>query len=196
MASERRFQIRLVTLCMLAAVFAVGAAMCANCPEIVVAVLCLAPAAAGIRCVWVAKSNLGWTISLLGTVLGLLIWPILFAMANLTWCQFDLALGFQTSAEHRTDHLQVVYIQKPTTDFYDSYFEFTNDHGQTTQVWSELEGNKCWKIKTVQRDQRVYFTNGLGFIGESTPYIDFRSGLIFTGGTFKQIRTLNGLDFR
>ena len=196
MASQRRFQFRLVTLFMLTAAVAVAAVVCASCLELVVAVLCLAPAAVGVYCLCRAQSKIGWTFSLVGTVLVLLIWPVLFAMANLMWCQFDLALGLRTTAEHRTDKLQIVYIQIPTDDFYDAYFKITNERGQTVQIMSELEGNKCWKIRTVERDNRVYFTNGLGYIGDSTPYIDLKRRLIFSGGTFKKTHPLQGLDFR
>jgi hypothetical protein len=86
----------------------------------------------------------------------------------------------------------VVMVQKPGTDFYDSYLEISRADGKVTRLMVDCDANKWWGLRAKTQGTRTDFVTWLGTVVSS---VDFADGTV-SGSIDHRMYKLNELDFK
>jgi hypothetical protein len=126
----------------------------------------------------------------LGLALFVLSLPaILFclAMSPLDFLGSTQAVRVSASAPGYT----VVMVQKPGTDFYDSYLEICRADGKITRLMVDCDAHKWWGLRAKTQGTRTDFVTWWGTVVSS---VDFADGTV-SGSIDRKVYKLHGLNF-
>jgi hypothetical protein len=86
----------------------------------------------------------------------------------------------------------VVMVQKPGTDFYDSYLEICRADGKMTRLMVDCDAHKWWGLRARTQGTRTDFVTWWGTVVSS---VDFADGTV-SGSIDRKLYKLDELDFK
>ena len=122
-------------------------------------------------------------IAYLGGLFSLGMWPFDFLGGGSEMRMSVNARGYVVSA-----------VQRPGSDFYDSFFEIRRADGQVARVWIDGDDSKWWRPRMVVQGTRTYFVGGFGTIGPRTSFVDAANGELY-GGYYRKTYLLDQLEY-
>ena len=131
---------------------------------------------------------------ILGVVLMSLGIPPCLIMGPFYLWQFDAFRGWELRVSAGVAPYNVILVQEPGVDFYESYFEITRADGKIATVLIDADDSRWWNADVVQRDGKTYFVRGLGRIGDRTSYVDSENGIVFSG-YYRRTHKVSELEF-